>query len=167
MPNYRRVRAPGHAYFFTLTLAERGGTLLTDRVDLLRRAYADTISERPVRCPAMVVMPDHLHAVWTLPEGDSDYATRWMVIKARFTHGLDIRPPRTRSQASKRERGIWQRRYWEHAIRDETELRACVAYCWMNPVKHGFVRRPVDWPYSSFHRAVRDGMVTPDWCGGP
>ena len=91
MPNYRRLRVPGATYFFTVYLAERGGTLLTDRIDLLREAYRLTVAEQPVRCDAMVILPDHIHAVWTLPAGDADFSRRWQKLKGRFTHATGLR----------------------------------------------------------------------------
>jgi putative transposase len=163
MPNYRRARVPGATYFFTVTLAERGGRLLVENIALLREAFRTTRRERPFRIDAMVVLPNHLHAVWTLPEGDSDFPTRWQLIKSRFSldvpRGERIRP----SRAAKGERGIWQRRYWEHLIRDDTDLRHHVEYCHFNPVKHGLVANAADWPYSTFHRYVRAGMYPPEW----
>lgn len=157
MSLYIRPRRPGATIFFTLALADRGSHLLTDRVEVLRQAVRATRAERPFGIEAWVVLPDHMHSVWTLPEGDADYATRWSVIKARFSRampGVD----RRRSHETRREHGIWQRRFWEHHIRDETDLVNHIRYCWINPVKHGFVERPEDWPYSSYHR---DGGVIP------
>ncbi|WP_308916179.1 REP-associated tyrosine transposase [Jannaschia sp. LMIT008] len=165
MPDYRRFRHAGHSYFFTVALADRTGTTLTDEVCAFRDAWRRTQAERPFTCPALVILPDHLHAIWTLPDDDSDFPTRWQVIKARFTHALNVRPARSDSKARRRERGIWQRRYFERMIRDEAQMRAAVAYCWTNPVRHGLVQRPVDWPHSSFHDAVAAGDVPPDWTG--
>ena len=165
MADYRRNRVAGGTYFFTVALAERGGSLLVDRIDLLRDAVQRTRADRPFAIDAWVVMPDHLHCVWTLPEGDADFSSRWQIIKARFSHGSDVSPARSASKAAKRERGVWQRRFWERTVRDEAEFAACVRYCWLNPVKHGFVARPVDWPWSSFHATVRRGDVTEDWGG--
>lgn len=182
MPRYRRLRIPGATYFFTVNLAQRDGTTLVDHIDALREAYAQTKVERPFRCEAMVVLPDHLHAVWTLPPGDADYSTRWGAIKSRFVMGLrraGFSPPmempvvlagqfaglKPGLRVGKREVGVWQRRFWEHCIRDEADYRAHVAYCWGNPVKHGYVTRAVDWPYSSIHRDIRLGRVEPEWCG--
>jgi putative transposase len=132
----------------------------------LRVAYGDVVAEHPLRTEAIVVMPDHLHAVWTLPEGDSDFSTRWKKIKTRFSKSV-VRggnngglAPTLRASASKRakgEVGLWQRRFWEHTIRDEADFAAHVAYCHFNPVKHGFVERAEDWPYSSVHREIRAG----------
>ncbi len=180
MPNYRRLRLPGASYFFTAALADRSSDLLVRRITDLRRAVAVTMSERPFQCDAAVILPDHLHMVWTLPEGDADYSTRWGAIKARFSMsarraGFSPPPPLppVRSgryagvnpglRLDKGEVGIWQRRFWEHCIRDQADFNAHVAYCWGNPVKHGLVARAVDWPYSSIHRDSRAGQVPPDW----
>ena len=153
MSRYLRPRLPGSPIFFTVTLAARGGSLLVDRVDLLRVAVAQTHAERPFGICAWVVLPDHLHCIWVLPEGDADYSTRWRLIKARFSRGLPVGALR-KSHVQRHERGIWQRRFWEHHIRDEVDMAARLRYCWWNPVKHGFVTRPEDWPYSSYHRDV-------------
>ncbi|SLN14579.1 Transposase IS200 like protein [Roseovarius albus] len=163
MPNYRRLRHQGAAYFFTVTLANRNATLLVDQIADLRTAYAETIATMPVTCDAMVVLPDHLHAVWTLPRGDSDFSERWRKIKFRFSRRVGRRFPRSDSKHKKRECGIWQRRFWEHVIRDEEDFNRHVEYCWGNPVKHGMVTRAVDWPYSSIHRDIRRGAVDPEW----
>lgn len=190
MPRYRRLRIPGACYFFTVNLADRGSRLLVERIDDLRAAWAETLLAAPVVCDAVVILPDHLHAVWTLPPGDSGYSARWGAIKARFTmrlrragRGPGFSPaplpkefPRVGSgryaglkpglRADKREAAIWQRRFWEHTIRDEADYRAHVAYCWGNPVKHGLVERAADWPFSSLHRDIRLGRADPEWSGG-
>ena len=111
----------------------------------------------------MVVLPDHLHAVWTMPEGDRDFSTRWRLIKSTFSRNLAVGESISASRAAKRERGIWQRRYWEHTIRDERDYAAHIDYCHLNPYKHGLVQRVRDWPYSSFHRYVAQGMYPADW----
>lgn len=169
MPNYRRARVSGASYFFTVNLASRRSDLLVTHIHELRAAYAATIQDMPVICDAMVVLPDHLHAVWTLPLGDCDFSERWRKIKHRFSRTLGGAVGRTAhptalsaSKRAKRERGIWQRRFWEHVIRDEADYAAHVAYCWGNPVKHGFVEHAVDWPYSSLHRDIRLGRA-PDY----
>ncbi len=113
----------------------------------------------------MVVLPDHFHAVWALPEGDADYAIRMALIKAAFSRNLPKVERIRESRERKRERGIWQRRYWEHQIRDEADLQAHVDYIHYNPVKHGHAERVVDWPYSSFHRYVRLGWLPEGWAG--
>jgi putative transposase len=110
-------------------------------------------------------LPDHVHAVWTLPRDDADFATRWMLIKAGFSRRL-ARTERIRaSRAKKGERGIWQRRYWEHLIRDEYDYYKHVDYIHYNPVKHGYTKRPADWPHSSIHRYIEAGIIEPDWGG--
>lgn len=163
MSNYRRARVPGACFFFTLVLADRKSNLLTKHIDDLRHAYAETIRDAPVTCDAMVVLPDHLHAIWTLPPGDAAFSERWRKIKYRFSKRTGLWGRRSLSQCAKRERGIWQRRFWEHVIRDEADYRAHLAYCWANPVKHGLVARAADWPFSSIHREIRSGHVDCDW----
>lgn len=165
MPRYLRPRTPGACIFFTVALAERGSDLLVREVGRLREAVAATRAERRFAVDAFVVMPDHLHAVWTLPEGDADYSVRWKEIKTRFTKSVGIVGRRNPSKFEKGEAGLWQRRFWEHHIRDEADHAAHVRYCWINPVKHGFVERAVDWPYSSIHRDIARGMVEPEWSG--
>ena len=150
MTNYRRLRQPGGTYFFTVCLEDRSARLLVDHIDTLRWAYARTMADMPVSCPAMVVLPDHLYAIWTLPADDADFSERWRKIKARFSHALDADPNPNASKTAKRERGVCQRRFWEHRVRDDDELQTIIAYCRNNPVKHGHVTDPVDWPYSSF-----------------
>lgn len=151
MSNYRRPKLPGATVFFTVTLATRGSDLLTREIETLRQSVRQTRAERPFFIDAWVVLPDHMHCVWTLPDGDSDFSTRWSVIKARFSRAMP-HVERRPSHAVRREHGIWQRRFWEHHIRDEDDLRAHVRYCWINPVKHGLVEDPADWPFSSYHR---------------
>ncbi len=165
MPNYRRAKVPGATYFFTVVLAERSRRTLVEHIGLLRQAIRSTRRERPFRIDAMVVLPDHLRAVWTLPEGDADFPARWRLIKARFSRGLPADDWISVSREIKRERGIWQRRYWEHRIRDDGDYRRHVKYCHFNPVKHGLVARVRDWPHSSFHRDVRAGVFPWDWVG--
>ena len=155
MPNYRRLRVPGATYFFTVNLAAEGGTALTDRIDLLREAYRLTAAEHPIRCDAMVVLPDHIHAVWTLPPGDADFSRRWQKIKGRFSHATGLRGSRSPSMVEKREAGLWQRRFWEHMIRDEAERCRAVAWCHGDPVRHGLVSDATDWPFSTLHRDLR------------
>ena len=156
MSNYIRPRIPGARIFFTVALQSRGSDTLVREVETLRAAVTQTRAERPFRIDAWVVMPDHMHAVWTLPDRDADYAVRWSLIKARFSRAVP--PGRQRaSHVKRRERGVWQRRFWEHHIRTPEEWAACVHYCHFNPVKHGYVEHPQEWPYSSVHRAIREG----------
>ncbi len=154
MTIYLRPHVPGASIFFTVTLQERGTRLLVEHVARLREAVAVTRAERPFQIDAWVVLPDHMHCVWTLPEGDRDFSTRWRLIKSRFSRALPMGNLR-QSHHARQERGIWQRRFWEHHIRDEGDRLAHVNYCWVNPVKHGLVERPEDWPYSSIHRDLR------------
>jgi len=162
MSDYIRPQTSGATIFFTVNLANRSSDLLVREVDGLRDAFMRTISGRRFYIDAVVILPDHLHMVMTLPDGDSDYATRWRVIKARFSRGVN--KGRVRGSHVRRcERGVWQRRYWEHHIRDEADYHAHVEYCWKNPVKHGLVERPTDWPYSSIHRDIREGRVPAEW----
>jgi putative transposase len=167
MSRYLRPRVPGASVFFTVTLADRRRATLVDEVDRLREAVRATMAEHPFRIDAWVVLPDHLHAIWTLPEGDADYSVRWKEIKTRFTKSVGRTRPRSASKIAKGEAGIWQRRFWEHHIRDDRDLVAHLRYCWWNPVKHGLVERAVDWPYSSIHRDIRRGQVDPEWAGVP
>ena len=156
MSDYRRPDVPGASIFFTAALQDRGSTLLCENVQRLREAVAVTRHERPFEIEAWVVLPDHMHCIWTLPAGDADFATRWRLIKARFSRGL-VRGHLRNSHIARQERGIWQRRYWEHHIRDEADMALHLRYCWTNPVRHGLVERPEDWPYSSVHRAMAEG----------
>ena len=192
MSQYIRPNVPGATVFFTVTLAARGSDMLVREVEALRHAVRVTRLERPFAVDAWVVLPDHMHCVWTLPEGDADFSTRMGAIKARFTRSITRRVGfhptdpddviegagdaaagamadggravgwnptlRSPSKIRKGDAGIWQRRFWEHHIRDEADLHNHIRYCWINPVKHGFVDDPADWPYSSYHR---DGRVIP------
>jgi putative transposase len=165
MTAYRRNFIPGGCFFFTVNLADRRLRLLTEYVDALRSAFRETRQRHPFTTDAVVVLPNHLHAVWTLPKGDRDFATRWRLIKSRFSRNFAIDEPISASRAAKSERGIWQRRYWEHTIRNEEDLARHVDYVHINPVKHGLVKRVRDWPHSSFHRMVRFGIYPEDWAG--
>ena len=165
MSRYRRAKIPGGTYFFTLTLASRSSDLLVRHIDRLRDAYRLAQQRRPFETVAVCILPDHLHAIWSLPPGDSDFARRWNLIKAGFSRGLPAAGSRSSSKAGKREKGIWQRRYWEHAIRGDSDLACHVDYIHFNPVRHGLVPRVCDWPHSSFHPCVRRGDLPPDWGG--
>jgi putative transposase len=163
---YRRADVPGATYFFTVNLADRSNTLLVDYVAVLREAVRVVKQRHPFYIDAFVVLPDHLHALWTLPDDDADFATRWMLIKAGFSRHIPGGERRSPSRVGKGERGIWQRRYWEHLIRDEGDYRRHVDYIHYNPVKHGYVPCAADWPHSSIHRYIREGAIGRDWGGG-
>ena len=162
MSNYTRPKKPAATVFFTVNLAHRGTRLLVEHVQALRDSVMITRRERAFVVDAWVVLPDHMHCIWTLPPEDCDYSTRWQVIKARFSRqmtGVARRP----SQVTRREHGIWQRRFWEHHIRDEADYLAHLAYCWNNPVKHGHARAAGEWPHSTFRQFVDRGVYPMDW----
>lgn len=167
MTDYRRNRVPGGTYFFTVNTLQRSNGLLVKHIDLLREAVRVAKIRRPFHIDAWVVLPDHLHAVWTLPEGDFDYSARWQDIKRTFSKSLPKTEFLSAVRAAKGERGIWQRRFWEHTIRDDADYVAHVDYVHINPLKHGLVTHLADWPYSSFHRDVALGIYPADWSDGP
>ena len=166
MVAYRRNTLPGARYFFTVTLADRASALLVERIADLRAAFRAVRAQRPFTLDAVVILPDHLHCIWTLPPGDADYALRRRDIKSRFTRRMPGGEARSNGRTNKKERGIWQRRYWEHTLRDERDAERHLDYIHYNPVKHGYVSRVAAWPYSSFHRFVNMGLYPLDWAGG-
>ena len=154
----------GGAFFFTVTLADRTSQALTDHITDLRTALRQERHSHPFVIDAIVVLPDHLHMVMTLPDGDADYPNRWRLIKRRFTEAvLQSQTPIARHQNG--ELALWQRRFWEHTIRDSGDFERHVDYIHFNPVKHRLVSRVRDWPFSSFHRFVREGLLPEDWAG--
>jgi putative transposase len=157
--NTAAFHIPGACYFVTVNLADRNSDALIRNIATVRRAVGNTRARHPFTIDAWVVLPDHLHAVWTLPEGDDDFSTRWASIKRPYAWAQKDDEPRSASHRAKRERGIWQRRFWEHMIRDDHDFRAHVDYVHYNPVKNGLVTAPSDWPYSSYHRAVARGEL--------
>jgi len=163
---YRRADTKGGTYFFTVNLADRNRTLLVDHIDKLRNTINNVKRQHPFKLDAMVVLPDHLHAMLTLPENDNNYPTRWRLIKAGFSRQIPGLERISESRKSKGERGIWQRRYWEHLIRNDEDYEGHVDYIHYNPVKHGYVSLAVDWPFSTFHDYVENGLINQDWgCG--
>jgi putative transposase len=168
MSNYRRWLVPGGTYFFTVVTFDRRPILTEDSArQLLRAAIAEVRADLPFEIAAWVLLPDHLHAVWTLPPCDSDYPRRWSRIKEKFTKTYlaagGQEGTRNRSRRRHRERAVWQRRYWEHTVEDEADLAGCVDYVHWNPVKHGLVGRVRDWRWSTFHRFVQAGHYELDW----
>ncbi|EQB8709508.1 REP-associated tyrosine transposase [Klebsiella aerogenes] len=152
MSNYRRSYIPGGCWFFTVNLQNRHSDLLTRHIDHLRAAIACAKRKRPFQINSWVVLPEHMHCIWTLPEGDSDYSGRWREIKKSFTRALA-------------QNQIWQPRFWEHAIRNDEDYRRHMDYVYINPVKHRLVGYVRDWPYSTFQRDVRKGLYPEDWAG--
>ena len=165
MPDCRRHRVPGGTYFVTVNLRDRDGSLLVDNIDLLRTAVRRVRTLMPFHIDAWVVLPDHMHALWTLPPGDADFPRRWQAIKMAFSRRIPAKEPRPPSLVDRGERGIWQRRYWEHTIRDDRDYAAHVDYIHFNPVKHGLVDVVSAWRFSSFHRAVAAGLYPSAWAG--
>jgi putative transposase len=165
MPDYRRARVPGATYFFTVVTEQRRLLLCEPDVRVALGSAVRTVrSLHPFTIEAWVLLPDHLHCVWTLPPGDTAYALRWSLIKRGVSQRVASRlPAPTPLQFERRESGLWQRRYWEHVIRDCEDWRRHVDYIHWNPVKHGYVSRPVEWQFSTFHRSVRAGMYPVDW----
>lgn len=160
---YRRAFVAGGRYFFTVNLLERDKSLLTDHIDLLKTAFRRVKLTHPFDIDAIVVLPDHLHTIWTLPANDTDFSTRWRLIKSHFSRGLPSTERINNSRKQQSERGIWQRRYWEHLIREDLDYQRHVDYLHYNPVKHGYVDKAIDLPYSSIHRFVEKGIISSDW----
>ncbi len=170
MPDYRRNRVPGGAFFFTVNLQDRRSNLLVTRIEALRDAVRQARRRAPFQIDAWVVLPDHMHCLWTLPPGDADFPARWRAIKSAFSKSLagqSLPADKTRSPVMIRrgESGIWQRRYWEHTIRDDRDFAAHLDYIHFNPVKHGLAEHPGDWPHSSFRRCVAIGLYPAGWIG--
>jgi putative transposase len=164
MVAYRRNFVPGGTYFFTVTLEDRRSSALVDHIGALRDAFRAARRERPFAIDALVVLPDHLHAIFTLPAADADFPGRWRRIKGHFSsHMIAARACAKRHRNG--EYALWQRRFWEHTIRDEEDYARHVDYIHFNPIKHGLVSRVPDWPHSSFHRYVRRGILAADWAG--
>jgi putative transposase len=168
MPNYRRLYVPGGTYFFTVVTLGRRPLFVEDTNRARLRAAISSIKSRhPFTAFATVLLPDHLHTVWTLPEGDCRYSMRWRRIKEEFTESFLAAGNAELSRSSSRirhgERGIWQRRFWEHTVRDSDDLQRCVDYIHWNPVKHGYVRRPGEWKWSTFAKFVASGDYPDNW----
>jgi len=170
MPEYRRAKIPGGTYFFTVKTFQRKPILTQEPYRLaLRQAISEVRDLLPFENIAWTLLPDHLHTVWKFPEGDANFSLRWSLIKQRVTRQCADETGSasiTRSRQERREGTIWQRRFWEHVIRDDVDLERHIDYIHYNPVKHGYVPRVIDWPYSTFHRYVRLGVYPADWASG-
>ena len=162
---YRRSLTPSGYYFFTLALQDRQQDWLVRHIDKLRQAVKVVKQKHPFEIIAVCVLPEHIHLLIRLPENDSDYPMRLRMIKAKFSQALPKTEAISAARRRKNERGIWQRRYWEHQIRNDRDLNAHIDYIHFNPVKHGYVGRVADWPYSSFHSYVQRGILPADWAG--
>jgi putative transposase len=165
MPDYRRNRVPGGTYFFTVNLLDRSSHLLTTEIELLRTVVRQVRAAHPFHIDAWVVLPDHMHCVWTLPGEDAGYSGRWRAIKKGFSWALPPTEARSEVRRARIERGIWQRRFWEHTIRNERDYLIHLDYVHFNPVKHGLVQTAAEWPFSSFHGAVARGLYPVNWGG--
>ncbi|MBI4773075.1 MAG: transposase [Deltaproteobacteria bacterium] len=165
---YRRVRIPGGTHFFSLVTYKRIPLFSNARnIETLVSAFSSVMKKHPFVMEACVILPVHLHCIWTLPKGDADFPMRWRLIKSRFSRHIEQGiGQNTPSRLRKKEKPVWQRRYWEHAIRDESDFVRHVEYIHYNPVKHGLVPIPKDWTYSSFHSFVRKGLCDTNWGAG-
>ena len=171
MPNYKRVRLEGGTYFFTVVTMNRMPILTTPLARrCLSKAFALTKKRYPFKLKAICLLPDHLHCVWTLPESDSDYSTRWSFLKGTFTrlylNGGGVQGTKNASRKVRHEAGIWQRRLWEHLIRDDKDYYNHLDYLHYNPVKHGLVKSPAEWKWSTFAKYVKAGLYDEDWGKG-
>ena len=161
--HYRRVFVPGASYFFTLTLQDRRSDLLICKIKELRIAFQQVMKARPFTIDGIVVLPEHMHMTMTLPHGDTNYSQRISFIKSAFSRQIEPMECINSSRRTKRERGIWQRRFWEHLIRDEQDYEKHLDYIHYNPVKHGHVKSPALWPHSSIHRYIHSGILPNNW----
>ncbi|MDH5433969.1 MAG: transposase [Gammaproteobacteria bacterium] len=165
MPNYRRNLIPGATYFFTVNLLERNQPLLVNYIDNLRKSVKIVRRNQSFYIDAWVVLPDHMHTIWTLPPDDVKYSERWRAIKKAFSKSIPKTEYRPESRIKRNERGIWQRRFWEHTIKDANDYERHMDYIHYNPVKHGWSGTVKEWPYSSFHRMVKMGIYPSNWAG--
>jgi putative transposase len=160
---YRRANISGATYFLTVVLQDRKSTLLTEYIHTLRASFNYVKSRHPFKLDALVVLPDHFHVLMTLPEGDSNFSKRISLIKSSFTRKVPKMESLSSSRIRNRERGIWQRRFWEHVIQSSEDYEAHYHYILFNPVKHGHVDNASDWPYSTIHRDIERGLIPKNW----
>ncbi len=168
MPNYRRLYSPSSTYFFTLVTFNRINLFSDSNARICLRNQIEEVKQNwPFEIVGFVLLPNHLHTIWTLPEGDSNFSVRWKLIKSNFTRNFlkiaNITKIPNRSRIEKKEQTVWQRRYWEHLIRDEKDFQNHLDYIHYNPVKHGYVNRPLDWEWSTFQRYVNEEWYDPRW----
>lgn len=160
MSDYRRVYIPGGTYFFTLVTYRRQKIFAdSSNVELLRKSFREVKAKRPFQLVAAVILPDHLHCLWCLPDADADFSSRWQMVKTGFSRRI---PAQVRADDTKT---IWQPRFYEHCLRDESDFQKHLDYIHYNPVKHGLVATPGEWPHSSFARFVAFGWYASDWGG--
>jgi putative transposase len=163
---YRRPQWKGGTFFFTVVTHERRSFLCEHKnIELLRESFREVKTRHPFAIDAIVILPDHIHAIWTLPEDDGDFSRRWRLIKSHFTRSCDedCKGVLMPSRIKRKQQAVWQHRFWEHRIRDDEDFARHADYIHYNPVKHGYVTAPIHWPYSSFHRFVREGGYQADW----
>ncbi len=165
MVQYRRNFISGATYFFTQTLQDRSSNYLIRYIDLLRISMQKTRQKLPFSIVAMVVLPEHMHSIWKLPDNDSAYDKRWRLFKSYFSQELIKLDNKCISKNNRGEYNLWQKRYWEHTIRDERDLNIHIDYVHYNPVKHKLVESPRDWPYSSIHKYIRYDILPENWGG--
>ena len=164
MANYRRLYVKGGTYFFTVVTQKRRPIFAEEKsIQILRDVFNLVMERKPFQIESIVVLPDHIHCIWTLPKGDHEYSERWKGIKYRFSLNLKKSFPTTESMNKKKEKGLWQRRFWEHLIRDQDDFNRHVDYIHYNPVKHNLAKRALDWPHSSFKRFVMKGTYEKNW----
>lgn len=161
MSNYTRSDHPDRKLFFTVRLLDRNSNLLLREVERLRAATRQTRQTLPFEIDEIVVLPAVIHTIWTLPAGDTDFSKRWRMLKSQFSRGLPVAQDRCPAQLKRREKGIWQRRFWEHHLRDDDDLAAHRHMILTAPVQAGLVARPEQWAHSSVHRAIRLGQFDP------
>ena len=164
--NYRRAKTSGGTFFFTVVTHNRRPFLcIPQNIVLLRQAFRYVMRNHPFKIDAIVILPEHLHCLWTLPAGDADFSTRWRLIKSYFSRycAAPVQGQVSRSRSRKQEKAVWQRRFWEHEVRDETDYIQHVEYIHYNPVKHNLVSAPIAWEHSSFGRYVQAGVYPADW----
>ena len=167
---YRRPQLKGGTFFFTVVTHERRPFLCEPRnIAVLRESFRKVMTAHPFTIDAIVIMPDHIHALWTLPAEDGDFSRRWSLIKSGFTRSCDdmCKGVLTASRIARKQQAVWQHRFWEHQIRDEEDFARHADYIHFNPVKHGYVKTPADWPHSSFHRFLRQGKYPVNWGFAP